>query len=736
MKAKILFIIIIFTSFCVAQNVTIPDANFNSKLLQADAVNLQIAKNLTGDYFKIDANNDGSIQNSEALNVSFLNVSYSNISSISGIESFINLNTLNCSNNQLSNVNVQNLINLQGLYCASNQITTLNVQGLTNLTNLNCSYNQITTLNIQNLPNISIVYCAFNSINSLNIQGIASLTYLDCQVNQLPNLNLQGLTNLTTLWCHYNQLTTLNIQDCINLNQLLCHNNLLISLFLKNGKIESSLTFQNNPNLQYICADENQITQIQNIITNNNSLYTPINCNLNSYCSFTPGGTFFTIQGNQKYDFNNNGCDSNDIICPKLKYSITNGTNTSHFISNNTGSYNIPVQAGTHTITPIIENPTYFNVAPNTFTVNFPVATSPYIQDFCVTSNGNHNDLELMLIPINEARPGFDANYKLVYKNNGTDSQSGTLNFSFDDSVLDFVSSNVTFTSQSTGNLIWNFTNLVPFESREINITLNLNSPIETPALNSGDILNYTASINGQTDETPDDNSTNLIQIVVNSYDPNDKTCMEGTTILPSMVGDYVHYLIRFENNGTANAQNIVIKDIIDMSKFDINTLIPMYGSHNFETRISNINKVEFIFQNINLPFDDANNDGYVSFKIKTKSNLVTGDTFSNLADIYFDYNFPIVTNNYATTIQNTLGVQENELKSDISVYPNPVKDVLNFKTEHTILKIEVYDSAGRILSSKSISENKIDLSELKTGNYILKLYTEKGITNIKITKE
>ena len=146
--------------------------------------------------------------------------------------------------------------------------------------------------------------------------------------------------------------------------------------------------------------------------------------------------------------------------------------------------------------------------------------------------------------------------------------------------------------------------------------------------------------------------------------------------------------------------------------------------------------KVEFIFQNINLPFDDANNDGYVSFKIKTKPNLVVGNTFSNSANIYFDYNFPIVTNNYTTTVQNTLGLQENDFINKISVYPNPVKIYYKFQNRTYISKVEVYDIAGRILSSNSVSENKIDLSNFKTGNYILKLYTEKGITNTKIIKE
>ena len=82
------------------------------------------------------------------------------------------------------------------------------------------------------------------------------------------------------------------------------------------------------------------------------------------------------------------------------------------------------------------------------------------------------------------------------------------------------------------------------------------------------------------------------------------------------------------------------------------------------------------------------------------------------------------------------MGLQENDFINNISVYPNPVKDILNFKTDYNILKVEIYDIAGRIVSSNSVSENKIDLSELKTGNYILKLYTEKGIINTKIIKE
>ena len=76
---------------------------------------------------------------------------------------------------------------------------------------------------------------------------------------------------------------------------------------------------------------------------------------------------------------------------------------------------------------------------------------------------------------------------------------------------------------------------------------------------------------------------------MVNSYDPNDKTCLEGKNVTSEVIGEYVHYVIRFENTGTYNAQNITITDYIDTAKFDISTLQPLTGSHLFVTRISDV---------------------------------------------------------------------------------------------------------------------------------------------------
>jgi len=113
----------------------------------------------------------------------------------------------------------------------------------------------------------------------------------------------------------------------------------------------------------------------------------------------------------------------------------------------------------------------------------------------------------------------------------------------------------------------------------------------------------------------------------------------------------------------------------------------------------------------------------------------VTGDNDSGqLGDgTNVDKNLPIQITSFCNS---SLGTNDSINIDFDFAYPNPVKDILNFKTEHSILKIEIYDIAGRIINSNKVSENKVDLSVLKTGNYLLKLYTGKGIINTKIIKE
>jgi len=56
--------------------------------------------------------------------------------------------------------------------------------------------------------------------------------------------------------------------------------------------------------------------------------------------------------------------------------------------------------------------------------------------------------------------------------------------------------------------------------------------------------------------------------------------------------------------------------------------------------------------------------------------------------------------------------------------------------SELPILKVEIYDMTSRLINLNTAPENSINVSDLKSGNYILKIYTEKGFTNIKMIKE
>jgi len=737
-----------------SQIIAIPDANFKAKLLAANTTNT-IAQGVHGANLKIDANNDGEIQQSEALLVYSLNVNNASILSLVGINSFSNLRNLYCGRNQLTSMDISNLSDLKILACGLNQLSSLDLTNNVNLWSLDCSSNQLHSLNLSTIINLQTLFCETNfltaldestlthldglvcndnQITSLNFSLMPNLINLFCYNNPIASLDLSNLVNLVAIDCSGNAITTLDVSNCINLQNLFCDATPVESIFMKNGRSEV-LSILNSPNLRYICADEEQLQQVQNAIVQNG--YT--NCHVNSYCSFNPGGTFYSIQGNSRYDSTSNGCDSGDPVFSSLKLSFSNGTNTANLIADNTGDYRFDVQAGTHSITPLLENPTYFTITPTSATVTFPTVSSPFIQNFCVAPNGVHNDLEISLFPINIARPGFDAMYKISYKNKGTNSQNGAVHFTFDDAKMDLVSVNPIPSGQSINNLSWSFNNLQPFEKREIIVVLNLNATTETPAVNGGDILNYGGSIIGSTDETPADNMFSLLQTVVNSFDPNDKTCLEGNTITPEMVGKEVHYLIRFENTGTANAQNIVVQDLIDTTKFDIASLIPIDGSHTFVTKISNTNKVEFIFENINLPFDDAHNDGYVAFKIKTKPTLVLGDAFSNTASIYFDYNFPINTNTATTTVA-LLANQDFAFDHYIAIHPNPTTSVLNIdlKKNIEVTSYNIYNTLGQLLLvvPNAQSVKTIDVSSLQTGNYLMKVNSNKGTSSVKFIKQ
>lgn len=66
-------------------------------------------------------------------------------------------------------------------------------------------------------------------------------------------------------------------------------------------------------------------------------------------------------------------------------------------------------------------------------------------------------------------------------------------------------------------------------------------------------------------------------------------------------------------------------------------------------------------------------------------------------------------------------------LYKPISIFPNPVKDILNLSEE--VSNVRIVDISGKVVKQISTSEKSINISKLTKGNYIMTATTKTGET-------
>ena len=81
-----------------------------------------------------------------------------------------------------------------------------------------------------------------------------------------------------------------------------------------------------------------------------------------------------------------------------------------------------------------------------------------------------------------------------------------------------------------------------------------------------------------------------------------------------------------------------------------------------------------------------------------------------------------------------TDGIQ-NYGKDGISIYPNPVKDLLNISLTD-IQNVEIYDLMGKMMLSKAFPDSKIDVSSLPQGVYFVRIITDNNYYTEKFIKQ
>ncbi len=74
------------------------------------------------------------------------------------------------------------------------------------------------------------------------------------------------------------------------------------------------------------------------------------------------------------------------------------------------------------------------------------------------------------------------------------------------------------------------------------------------------------------------------------------------------------------------------------------------------------------------------------------------------------------------------IGIEEPSVNKLVNMYPNPnYTGQLHINYDGVVNSVEVYDQTGRLLESSRLNKRILDLGDLSTGSYVLKIYTDKG---------
>lgn len=473
-------------------------------------------------------------------------------------------------------------------------------------------------------------------------------------------------------------------------------------------------------------------------ITSPTALYNTNMTSPGKYCGFNFGikNNGARINGYTYLDLN-----SNFVFDPTDSPLANQGVNIGSQIvfSKTDGSYTTNVAVGTYTVStiPNVYYPTSA-ISPSSITV-VTQAGNTYSQKnfgFSIPSGINLAIGQGYGIPFlpTPPRPGFGAKYNLKVMNVGTAPIQSIFTFEYDSS-LQFQNSTPSPSSvDSTSRILtYNLASLAPQRNTSFNINFGTSTTLAlgTPITNIARVIPTSG-----TDVDTLNNVYTINQVVVGSYDPNDKVVaakfanprLNLEDVLPNTSIDYT---INFQNTGTFYATNVVVADTLD-TNFDLTSFRLLETSHPCQVERNGRN-VLFKFEGIML-LDSFTNEpkshGFVRYRITPKTATI-GTMMKNTAYIYFDFNEAIVTNTTTNIINNTI-IGIKELSGDnIFVYPNPTNHLLTIDASNQkgeSVELTLTDVLGATMQRLHTAlPHTLDCTTLSTGTYFLQLKNKEG---------
>ena len=436
---------------------------------------------------------------------------------------------------------------------------------------------------------------------------------------------------------------------------------------------------------------------------------------INSTCDFVnPAAT-----GSVYWDQNSNGVrDGGEPGYPYASINAQPGNITYGVPAS--GDFNLPLPLDQYTLTASSDNPYVLSISPASHDAPF-VSTSDVDagNDFGVVLQPDMQDLRVDLSGP-WGRPGFESIGMITCENTGSTVLTATVTFQLD-ADQSWVSSTPPPASVNGNTITWELADLGVGERVSI-----LMYVYTDPGIALGTELLHTATIVPMaSDETPEDNTAIHTDLVFGSFDPNDKR-VEPATLMPAEVqaGEEVVYTIRFQNTGTYQADRVIITDQLS-EDLQWGTMRFVASSHACTWVLSDEGLLRFTFDPIMLPdstTDEPNSHGFVKFAMKPMSDLMLGESVGNTANIYFDFNEPVITNEAVFTVEQSTGIAA-AAEGDVRLWPNPAEHVLYVEGAANTM-IEITDVTGRILLRHHGAGDPcvVDVAGLAPGGYALRV--------------
>lgn len=126
------------------------------------------------------------------------------LSSIKGIEYFENLEVLNCSGHNITELNLSNNTKLVDINCSGNLLTTLNLSNQEKLVTLSCSGTTLTNLDISSCSELECLRCSHTKLSEIDLSNKRSLKDLEIGFCLLQRLDVSQNKELEQLWFGFN----------------------------------------------------------------------------------------------------------------------------------------------------------------------------------------------------------------------------------------------------------------------------------------------------------------------------------------------------------------------------------------------------------------------------------------------------------------------------------------------------------------------------------------------------